>query len=112
MHPSSEAGKVNKGRSLEAMEAFHTLLSFLAIRLSPANEQLLCETAKEPPPDGGEWILQALWNEGRLRESSELCTEEGNRVEIIHPGTWNSEAGPDFLEAVIKLDGHTKRGAV
>ena len=58
----------------------------------------------------GERFLQILWNEQRL--AAELRTTAGQRLEVISPGTWNVEPGPDFRRAVLRLDGRTIRGDV
>jgi len=40
----------------------------------------------------------------RLFSQENLCTTTGEKVEIIHTGIHNSNAGPDFLEAKLKID--------
>ncbi len=57
-----------------------------------------------------ETVLQVIWNERRLK--TELYTCSGRRVRILSPGIWNVEAGPDFKDAVIEIDGVEKRGHV
>lgn len=57
-----------------------------------------------------ERFLQILWNEQRL--AARLRTHDGRGVEVISPGTWNVSGGPDFRQAVIRLDGRLCRGAV
>ena len=51
--------------------------------------------------------LQCLWADPRLRPS-DLKTTDGELIEVEQPGTWNLEAGPDFLNAVL-LIGREKR---
>jgi len=51
--------------------------------------------------------LQCLWVDPRLRPM-DLKTSEGEPVAVEHPGNWNLEAGPDFLNAVL-LVGKEKR---
>jgi len=51
--------------------------------------------------------LQCLWADSRLRPT-ELKTSDGEPVAVEHPGDWNLEAGPDFLNAVL-LVGKEKR---
>ncbi|MCF7848503.1 MAG: DUF2851 family protein, partial [Kiritimatiellales bacterium] len=51
--------------------------------------------------------LQCLWADPRHRPA-ELKTSEGESVTVEHPGDWNLEAGPDFLNAVL-LVGKEKR---
>lgn len=58
-----------------------------------------------------ELILQKVW----LRQdfaAPAAGTEEGHRLEIVYPGRWNRQAGPDFLGAKIRLDGRTVVGDV
>jgi hypothetical protein len=57
-----------------------------------------------------ERFLQILWNEQRLTPL--LRTVDGLPVEVISPGTWNVEGGPDFRNAVVRIGGRLCRGAV
>ncbi len=45
-----------------------------------------------------------LWK-NRLLHPGKLQTTKGERVEIIHPGQENHDAGPDFFAAKIRIDG-------
>lgn len=49
-----------------------------------------------------EIFLIYLWENKLLR--SPLITEDGNLIEIIHPGYKNDNAGPDFLNARILIE--------
>ncbi|VGO20776.1 DUF2851 family protein [Pontiella sulfatireligans] len=51
--------------------------------------------------------LQCLWADPRHRPA-DLKTSEGEPLIVEHPGDWNLEAGPDFLNAVL-LVGKEKR---
>lgn len=51
-----------------------------------------------------EKLLQYLWNYKAFRHFN-FKDIEGNPVEIIHFGKWNKNAGPDFLDAKIKISG-------
>lgn len=55
--------------------------------------------------------VQALWYDGSLRPDA-LRTVNGTPFNVIDPGTWNLEAGPDFLDAVMEVDGVRRRGDV
>jgi hypothetical protein len=55
--------------------------------------------------------LQCLWADDRLRPAG-LRDADGAAVEVVSPGRWNLEAGPDFLDAVIKVGRRTLRGDV
>lgn len=57
-----------------------------------------------------ERFLQILWNEQRLAPA--LRTTDARRLEVISPGTWNVGGGPDFRDALLRLDGSLRRGAV
>lgn len=51
-----------------------------------------------------EKLLQYLWNY-KIFKHFDFKDIEGNSVEIIHFGKWNKNAGPDFLDAKIKING-------
>ncbi|SFN51499.1 Protein of unknown function [Chryseobacterium oleae] len=51
-----------------------------------------------------EKLLQYLWNY-KVFKNYDFKDLEGNPVEIIHFGRWNTDAGPDFLNAKIKTKG-------
>ena len=46
--------------------------------------------------------LQARWFAGDFGRN--FVSVAGNQVEIVQFGTWNREAGPDFSDAVIRID--------
>ena len=55
--------------------------------------------------------LQAAWFSGDFGRS--FKTIDGNSVEIVQFGVWNREAGPDFTETAISIDGKPPvRGAI
>lgn len=49
-----------------------------------------------------EALLHHIWK-FKLITSGELKTTDGEPVEILHPGRHNHDAGPDFLEAKIRI---------
>jgi hypothetical protein len=49
-----------------------------------------------------EELLHFLWKH-RMVNSSDLKTCDGEPIEIIHPGTHNADAGPDFFNAKVKI---------
>ena len=51
-----------------------------------------------------EKLLHYVWQH-RIFPLGELRTTEGKAVEIIHPGLHNLEAGPDFFNAQVRIDG-------
>ena len=70
-------------------------------------ERALFPVARTP----GELELQARWFAGDF--GSRFRSVCGREVEIVQFGTWNREAGPDFQETVIRLDGEeVLRGSV
>jgi Protein of unknown function (DUF2851) len=50
----------------------------------------------------GELELQARWFAGEF--GTAFTSTSGQRVEVVHFGTWNREAGPDFRDAVIRTN--------
>jgi hypothetical protein len=54
--------------------------------------------------------LQAMWLEQKYFKN--LATDEGEPIEVISPGIWNSEAGPDFMKAHLRIDGRELRGDI
>ncbi len=57
-----------------------------------------------------ETILQIIWNERLFHSGIQL--RDGRILEVVHPGIWNLEAGPDFRDATLFIDGQSARGAV
>jgi len=55
--------------------------------------------------------IQALWYDPTFRPR-DLKTTEDVGIEVIHPGIWNLEEGPDFLDAILCIDGKVTRGDV
>jgi hypothetical protein len=56
-------------------------------------------------------FLHYLWKH-RQFDPSNLKTEGGEDLEIIHPGQHNENAGPDFLDARLRIDGTLWAGNV
>ena len=68
----------------------------------PNSETVHDKRAEYPQGAFSERHLHCLWFDNKLRPS-ELKTTEGERVEVLFPGRWNLEAGPDFIGAQLKL---------
>ena len=51
-----------------------------------------------------EMLMQYMW-EHRLWGARELATNDGRRVRVIDPGRRNTDAGPDFFNAKVRIDG-------
>ncbi|MDB6024432.1 MAG: hypothetical protein JWM68_655 [Verrucomicrobiales bacterium] len=58
-----------------------------------------------------EKLLQAIWHHQRLLRS-QLKTEDGREIRVLHPGFWNREAGPDFRGAVLRIGDQTTTGDI
>lgn len=58
-----------------------------------------------------EKLLQYLWNY-KVFKYFDFKDIEGNSVEIIQFGKWNKDAGPDFLDAKIKINGLVLAGNI
>jgi hypothetical protein len=62
-------------------------------------------------PKAPEIELQARWFSGEF--GREFRTVDGRAVKVIQFGVWNREAGPDFAEAAISIEGgEPLRGAI
>lgn len=51
-----------------------------------------------------ERLLQYIWQMQYFNRAGLRCID-GRSIELLHPGTWNRDQGPDFLHAHIRLDG-------
>ena len=51
-----------------------------------------------------ERLLHYVWKY-KLYTATPLITTEGRPVQVIDPGMQNTDAGPDFFNAKIKIDG-------
>ena len=47
-------------------------------------------------------MLQYVWKQ-RLFDESDLIMSDGQKIAVIDPGTQNTDAGPDFFNAKIKI---------
>ena len=54
--------------------------------------------------------LQALWFEQKYFRN--LVTSSGEPVQVLSPGIWNAEAGPDFRRCHLKIGNRELRGDV
>lgn len=48
-------------------------------------------------------FLQYIWANSLLK-NRELITHTGKRIEILQPGSYNRDAGPDFFNARLRMD--------
>ena len=58
-----------------------------------------------------EYMLHYAWQH-RIFPLGQLCTEDGKEIDVISVGRHNSDAGPDFLGAQLKIGGMTWVGNV
>ncbi|MCS1409314.1 MAG: hypothetical protein M2R45_02494 [Verrucomicrobia subdivision 3 bacterium] len=63
---------------------------------------LLADEERGGEPD--ERLMQYIWQHQRIHRDA-LQTVDGRRCEVLHPGFWNRGSGPDFTQALIRLDG-------
>lgn len=74
-----------------------------------AGHSLISET-RHPYCPFSERHLQVIWLEQKFLNP--LFTHHGKPIEIISPGKWNMEAGPDFRDAHLRIGGCDYRGDV
>lgn len=70
-------------------------------------------TQKKQDPDLNNFTeaqLQLTWN--RIKNHQPLAVNDQNQWTVLSPGTWNLEAGPDFLNAKFTKNGKTVTGDV
>lgn len=58
-----------------------------------------------------EKLLQYIWQH-KLFNMTDLCTADGEQLQVISAGMANTNAGPDFLNARIKIDNTLLAGNV
>lgn len=58
-----------------------------------------------------EQLMQYIWKH-RLWRSEDMVTNDGRRVRVLDQGLLNSDAGPDFFNAKIEIDGQLWVGNV
>lgn len=56
-------------------------------------------------------LLQFIW-ERRLFDPHGLCTTDGRRIEVVHPGYVQDHGGPDLRDARVRIDGIEWAGTV
>src|SRR6476646_6556900 len=59
----------------------------------------------------GELELQARWFAGDF--GRHFTSVSGDQIDVVQFGTWNREAGPDFSDAAVRINGSQAiRGAI
>ena len=84
------------------------LVTYYAHLLNACGNCTDVATVREPslndaPRAWTERHLQCVWYDPALRPPNLRDTETNEPVEVVEPGTWNLEPGPDFLNAVIRV---------
>jgi len=84
-------------------------------RLLPAyhrvDDTVFALTVHEPRPAVPEALVQDLWRTQRF-DTTGLVTADGHPLRILDPGRLNTDAGPDFLNARLLMNGVEWIGAV
>ena len=55
--------------------------------------------------------MHYIWQH-RLWRSEDMTTNDGRRVRVLDPGLLNTDAGPDFFNAKVEIDGQMWVGNV
>ena len=58
-----------------------------------------------------EHFVQTVWNEQRFL-NFDFKSTDGRSIQVIKPGFWNSDEGPDFVHAELLIDGDLYAGDV
>jgi hypothetical protein len=58
-----------------------------------------------------ERLLQYIW-QFQYFNKNELSTENNERLQVINPGSFNKNQGPDFLSAKLKINNTTWAGSI
>lgn len=64
----------------------------------------LLPTLREDAHRPSERLLQLVWQHQRLVRDR-LVLVDGRPLQVLHPGFWNQEPGPDFRGAVLQIGG-------
>ena len=58
-----------------------------------------------------EQLMQYIWQH-RLWRADDMITNDGRKVRVLDPGLLNTDAGPDFFNAKVEIDGQTWVGNI
>lgn len=58
-----------------------------------------------------EHILHFIWR-FRLFKSLDLSGKNGEKIEVLHPGNYNTDSGPDFLHAHLRINNQEWHGHI
>ncbi len=62
-------------------------------------------------PPFAEQDLHRFWQHSAYFRQAQALPD-GRRVQVVHPGRYNCDAGPDFRDATLRIDGKIHRGDV
>lgn len=83
-------------------------------RTYQVGDRTVSVSLQEPAPDTThvpEALVQDLWRHQRF-DTDGLSTTEGETVRVLDPGRLNTDAGPDFHNAHVRIGGMDWRGHV
>ena len=63
------------------------------------------------PYQVSELVLQKIWQKIAF-DSARMKDSRGRQIEVLNPGRWNRLAGPDFKDAIFRIDGDRVEGDV
>ena len=94
------------------MESFSTSVS-VPRRYYDPNQPPEADSLQEPHPtvEVPEALIQDLWKHQRF-STEDLTTTDGTPVQILDPGRHNSDSGPDFENAHVRIGSVDWRGHV
>ncbi|MBI3986729.1 MAG: DUF2851 family protein [Lentisphaerae bacterium] len=103
----------NRPRARPPVSPFIEAVFPRAARYSPAGGALTPAVREPPSPDFSAFLyserhLKCVWFDDSLRPSA-LKTETQESVGVESPGRWNLEAGPDFLDATLRIGPERRR---
>ena len=59
----------------------------------------------------GEKFVSHIWDSGHFAKDA-LRAKDGRELEVLHHGQWNDDAGADFCNAEVRIDGQVWKGDV
>jgi hypothetical protein len=98
----------NSSCESDMSRVFEAWLASAAIEMISEYAGVTMNKIEEPAREG---FLYHLWLD-RQFDSRSLQTIDGHAVEIIEKGVRNYDAGPDFLDALIRIDAELERGDI
>lgn len=82
-------------------------------RYDATDDASVTVTVHEPDrtPKVPEALVQALWRDQHF-DRKELTTTAGAPITVLDPGRQNTDSGPDFIDAHLRIGSMTWRGAI